>query len=177
MLQGFLTAATWCNSVWCMYGSFMSFIRDMWGLKRVRKCEYLHLYACISKHVSLDVDSCVHLRFCAPARPWHVCACQHACSRFCVCKFKALAGELQQHCSVIYHWQSCTHSDTMMTSENSDTCTTVAEIKGGTHIWFPTTVCFLSSDLHTEVHILCVVQWVCAYKLCQNISCMHFTNA
>lgn len=143
MLQGFLTGATWWNVVWCMYGSLISFIRDMWGLKRVHKREYLHLRACIRKHVSLDVDACVHLCFSARARPWHVCACQHAYSHLyiCICTLKTLASELQQRRDVMYCWQSRT-TDTMMTFENSDTCTAVAEIKGGTHFWLPATVCF-----------------------------------
>lgn len=85
MLRGFLTGATWCNVVWCMYSSLISFIRDMWGLKRAHKWEYLHLCACIRKHVSLDVDACVLLWFSARARPWHVCVCLPACVLTFIC--------------------------------------------------------------------------------------------
>lgn len=66
MPWGFLTAATWRNVVWCMYGSLVSFIPDMWGLKRVRKCEYLHLCTCISETYQFRLQM-PRVHSCSPA--------------------------------------------------------------------------------------------------------------
>ena len=136
---------------------------------------------CEGWSVSIDVNICI----CTFAR-WSLCTCMCSCERLgtcacrracshlyvCICTLKTPVSVLQRCCVVIYCWQSC-GADTVMTFDNSDTCTAVPRIKRGTHLWFPTTVCFCIQRRRFE---LCS-ESVCVHILCQNTGCILFTIA
>lgn len=135
-----------CTAVW--YRSSLT-----WGLMRVHKYEYLHLSTRIRKCVSLDADVYVHLCFSDCAKPWHVLPFKLASSHLyvCMCTLKTFATELLQ-----------TRTDTAMTF---DTFKEVAEFRGGTLFWFPTTVFFLHRFIFRGTDLECseYMYWVCAY--------------
>lgn len=150
MLRELLTVATLCNVIWCMYGSLISFICDV----RVEAHPWIWIFACIRKHVRLDVV-CVHFFPFLLMQGLDTCAsCSHL--YVCICTLKTMASELQQRCRVISCWQSCT-TNTVMTFENSVTCTAVAEIKEGRQFWLQTGFFFFQSFIYPEAQIWSVV--------------------
>lgn len=137
-------------------------------LVRVEACPWMWIFASVRIRTFTHRSLCACMCLCESLG---ACACQRACSHLyvCICTLKTLVSVLQRRCVVIYRWQSC-RTDTVMTFDNSDTCTAVPRIKRGTHLWFSTTVCFYIQRRRFE---LCSKS-VCVHILCQNTGCILF---